>query len=124
MLIYLDSAFDWIDYKGHDETAHFLSPDLILHIQQDVYRAEIWDGETYYDCRNILRHVLKHFELFRAAAKVLPQLRYVEVESRTESWTEISMARIETTYKDDKVWVGKHTLQHAIEHRLDRGLGL
>ena len=93
-------------------------------MQQDVYEAEIWDGETHYDCRMILRHTLKHYELFRAAAEVLPQLRHVEVEVRTESWTKICMARLETTYKDDKVWVGKHTMQHAVEHRLDRGLGL
>ncbi|PVI04268.1 hypothetical protein DM02DRAFT_611685 [Periconia macrospinosa] len=108
--------FDMIDDSGHSETAHFLSPDLVLHIQKEVYEAEIPQGNEYFDYRLLLRHTLKLAELARAAAKPLPQLQHIDVEVRTGSWGEIIMTRLETTYKNDVIWIGKHNMLVAFNH--------
>lgn len=97
-----------------------MSHDLILHSEPELYKTEIPDGDTYWDLRVMYRHTLKVFELLGAAAKLLPQLQHVEVEMRTYFWGKIKMTHLETTYKDNMVWIGKHNLNIAYQHDFSR----
>ena len=97
-----------------------MSHDHVLHIEPELYKTEIPDGETFYDLRLMYWHTLKVSELLGAAAKLLPQLQHVEVELRTSSWGEILMTHLETTYQDNMIWIGKHNLQTAWFHRFSR----
>jgi hypothetical protein len=108
------------DRSGHSETTHFMSHDHVLHIQPELYKTEIPDGETYYDLRLMYRNMLKVSELLGAATKLLPQLQHVEVEVRSYSWGKILMTCLETTYKDNMIWIDKHNLNTAIPHRFSR----
>ncbi|CAI6334338.1 unnamed protein product [Periconia digitata] len=116
-----ESAYDLIEDSSHTEPAHFMSSDLILHIQKELYESEIPEGSSYYDRRLILRQALKHSEFWRAATKTLPQLQFFEVELRTTSWAEIVTTRLETTYKDGTVWIGKNNLPVSEDIRMDYG---
>jgi hypothetical protein len=109
-----------IDRSGHSETTHFMSHDHVLHIEPELYKTEIPDGETYYDLRLMHRHTLKVSELLGAAAKLLPQLQHVEVELRTYSWGKIRMTHLKTTYNDNMIWIGKHNLNTAFFHEFSR----
>jgi hypothetical protein len=109
-----------IDTSGHSETTHFMSHDHVLHIQPELYKTEIPDGRTHYDLRKLYRNMLKVSELLVAAAKLLPQLQHVEVEMRTWSWGKILITHLETTYKDNMIWIGKHNLNTAIFHWFSR----
>lgn len=97
-----------------------MSHDHVLHIEPELYKTEIPDGETYYDLRLMYQHTLKVSELLGAAAKLLPQLQHVEVELRTYSWGKIRMTHLKTTYKDNMIWIGKHNLNTAFFHDFSR----
>ena len=109
-----------IDTSGPGETTHFMSDDRVLHIDPELYKTEIPDGDTFYDLRLMYRHALKVSELLSVTAKLLPQLQHVEVELRTYNWGKIRMTHLETTYKDNKIWIDKHNCNTAISHDFSR----
>ncbi|KAF2446075.1 hypothetical protein P171DRAFT_430303, partial [Karstenula rhodostoma CBS 690.94] len=109
-----------IDKSGHGETKHFMSHDHVLHIEPELYKAEILDGDTWWDRRHLYRHTLKVSELLGVAAPLLPQLQHVEVELRIYSWSKILMTHLETTYKDGIIWIDKHDLNDPFEHDFSR----
>ncbi|KAF1955587.1 hypothetical protein CC80DRAFT_594308 [Byssothecium circinans] len=115
-----------IDQSGHGQPAHFMTPDHVLHIEPEVYKAEIDDSNkyygriyTWYDRRPIYWHCLKISELLGAASatSLLPRLQHIEVELHNSSWGKIYMVRLETTYKDGVIWVGRHNLHLGNFHR-------
>jgi hypothetical protein len=97
-----------------------MSNDLVLHVKPELYKTEIPDGRTHYDLRPMHQHTLKVSELLGAAAKLLPHLQHVEVELRTTIWDKIGMTHLETTYKDNIIWIGKNNLNTAYFHHLSR----
>ena len=97
-----------------------MSQDHILHIEPELYKNEIPDGETYYDLRSMYRHTLKVSELLEAAAKPLSQLQHVELELRTYVWGKIRITHLRTTYKDNMILIGKHNLNTAFFHAFSR----
>jgi hypothetical protein len=94
--------------------------DHVLHIEPEQYKTEIPDGDTWYDLRVVLQHTLKVSELLGAAAKVLPRIQYVDVEVRTWSWGKIRMTHFEMTHRDNRIWIGKNSLNTAFFHYFSR----
>jgi hypothetical protein len=107
-------------YDESSETSHFMSlDDHVLHMAPELYETEI-PGPTWYDTRVMLWHSLKISELIGAAGSVLPKLRHVDVEERTWIWGEIRLTHFETSYRDNRIWVGKHNLTTTSFHSFSR----
>lgn len=66
------------------------------------------------------RHSLKISELLDAVAELFSQLQHVEVELRTYIRGKPCMSHLETTYKDDIIWMGKPNLNIAVDHGSSR----
>ncbi|XPS77159.1 hypothetical protein M3J07_009196 [Ascochyta lentis] len=115
-----DNEFGMIDRSGHSEPTHYMSQDSVLHIEPELYKTEVPNGETFYDLRLMYRHTPKVSELLGAAEKLLPQLRHVQVELRTYCWGKISITELETTFRDNVIWIGRHNLNIAIFHYFSR----
>ncbi|KAH6632895.1 hypothetical protein C7974DRAFT_161992 [Boeremia exigua] len=115
-----EDGWSMIDKSGHGATTHFMSPDRVLHVETELYKAAIPDGSQWWDTRVLYRHTLKISELLSAAAIRLPQLQQAELRMRTSSWGEQLETNLETTYKDNVIWIGANNLNTAPSHWFSR----
>ncbi|KAJ4983405.1 hypothetical protein SVAN01_11097, partial [Stagonosporopsis vannaccii] len=115
-----ENGWSMIDNSGHGETMHFMSQDHVLHLETELYKAGIPDGDQWWDTRVLYWHTLKISELLSAAAKRLPKLQYVELRLRTSCWGEHLETRLETIQKDNVIWIGRNNLNVAPSHQFSR----